>query len=73
MEENKMILKVTIKLTSDETFSVGIYEPQSGDYTEIDCHDKGWETMKENTIIMQEIRSWVTMLREEQAYEREGT
>lgn len=65
MEENTKLLEVTIKLTSNETFSVEIYEPETGDFTSIECHDKGWETMNENTMIMQEIRSWVESLREE--------
>ena len=66
MEEIKLNLEVEIKLTSDKTFSVGVYEPQSGDYTEIDCHDKGWNIAEENKRIIAEIRSWVSMLREEQ-------
>lgn len=55
-------LDVTIKLTSEDTFSVNFKEPESGSYLEILCHDKA--TDEENRRITDEIRSWVSLMRD---------
>lgn len=68
-KDKTKLIEITLRLTSDDTFDVEIYEPETGDFTRIECHDKGWETMKENTMIMQELRSWVESLREESTEE----
>lgn len=63
-------LNLTIELTSDETFDVGILEPESGDFTRIHCHDKGIFAISEDACIMREIRSWVSIMREEEEVEQ---
>ena len=34
-------LNVSLVITSDDTFSVEIFEPESSDFMVINCHDKG--------------------------------
>ena len=61
-------LEITITLTSDNTFDVDFYEPESGDSGSVSCHDSGsvnhalWQT--ENNNLAGEIRSWVEIMRE---------
>lgn len=65
MERN---LEIKIKLTSDNTFDVEFYEPESGDFGRVSCHDSGfiaheeWQT--ENNKLACEIRSWVEIMRD---------
>ena len=64
MERN---LEIKIKLTSDNTFDVEIYDPVSGDFSRFSCQDSGfvnheeWQT--ENNRLAGEIRSWVALMR----------
>lgn len=64
-ENNKKLLEISLVLVSDNTFDVEIYEPESGDFNIIKCHDDGHTVDAENQQIADEIRSWVSMLREE--------
>lgn len=57
-------LEISLVLTGDNTFDVEIYEPESGDFTRINCTDSGESRDQENRKIISEIRSWVSMLRE---------
>ena len=63
-QENKMELEVTLILTSDNTFNIEFYEPESGCFQRIECHDEGNQTGAEDKQIITEIRSWVSLMRE---------
>ncbi len=65
MEKLKKRLEIDIVLTSDNTFDLEIYEPESGDFQEIECHYEGEYIGTENKKITDEIRSWAEMLLEE--------
>lgn len=60
-------LEVTIVLTSENTFDVEFYEPESGCFNRISCHDIGetdhLQNKIENTKLAMEIHSWVGILR----------
>lgn len=58
-------LEVTIQITSENTFDVLFYEPESGDHVRYECHDDGPDILRENRMLSAEIRSWVSLLREE--------
>ena len=60
----KKTLEVTLKLTSPDTFDIEISENESGDSIRIECHDKGRDVSNENKKIIDEIRSWVEIMRE---------
>lgn len=60
----KKTLEVAIVLTSKTTFDIEVYEPESGEFARICCHDAAEITADENTEIINEIRSWASMLRE---------
>lgn len=60
-------LEVTIELTSPDTFDVQFLDPESGDYCCISCTDE--RTNEHDMRLSAEIRSWVEIMREEQAYE----
>lgn len=62
---NKKILEITLILTSNNTFNMEIYEPESGDIKTIECHDNGLLTENENKEIIEEFRSWISLMREE--------
>lgn len=62
---NKKLLEVTLVLAADNTFDVEIYEPESGELNIVKCHDEGHTIEAENQQIVDEIRSWVSMMREE--------
>lgn len=75
MERN---LEIKIKLTSDNTFDVEIYDPESSDLERVHCTDSAFanhETwQKENNKLAAEIRSWVDILRdyeEDEEHEKE--
>lgn len=57
-------LEITIRPLSNSAFCLEIYEPESGDYTDITCHDIGDTIEEENRKIINEIRSWVYLLRD---------
>lgn len=67
MEKLKKKLEIDIVLTSDNTFDLELYEPESGDFQRISCKDNpdAFTEVHENTAIGNEIRSWVSLLREE--------
>lgn len=65
------LLEITLKITSDTTFDVEIYEPQSGDFTRIPCNDSGNLCGEENARIASEIRSWIMDMRENPQDEEE--
>lgn len=64
-ELSKRNIEITLVLTSSETFDVQIYEPETGEYSCIKCHDTGESIQKENEQVMNEIRSWVNITRGE--------
>lgn len=64
-KNNKKLLEISLILVSDNTFDIEIYEPQSGEFSIIKCHDDGHMVEAENKQIIDEIRSWVSMMREE--------
>lgn len=66
-ERNKKLLEVTLVLVSNDTFDVEIYEPETGEFSLIKCHDSGEFVEAENQQIADEIRSWVSMMREDLA------
>ena len=68
MEEVKKKLEIDIVLTSDNTFDLEIFEPESGDFSRIECHYDGERVDTENCIIVGEIRSWAEMMLEEQDF-----
>lgn len=62
-------LELTISLTSDTTFDIRIYEPESGESKVFNCHDfdvfsRNYE-LAEDFDVMTEIRSWVKLMRGE--------
>lgn len=57
-------LVITIRPLSNSAFCLEIYEPESGEYTEITCHDTGDTIEEENRKIINEIRSLVSLLRD---------
>ena len=61
----KRLLEITLVSTSENTFDVEIYEPETGDFISIPCHDNGDSVDDENKKITDEIRSWVDFMREE--------
>lgn len=65
MERIKRSLEIDIVLTSDNTFDVEVYEPESGDLNRIECHYNGERVEAENKKIIDEIRSWAEMMLEE--------
>lgn len=58
--ENKKTLKITLTTTSDNTFDIEVYEPESGESRIIKCSDNG-----DLTEFDEEILSWVSIMREE--------
>lgn len=70
MEKLKKKLEIDIVLTSDSTFDLEIYEPESGDFNRIECHYDGERVDTENCIIVGEIRSWAEMMLEEQDFNK---
>lgn len=64
-ENNKKLLEISLVLVSDNTFDVEIYEPESGEFNIVKCHDDGHTVETENKQLADEIRSWVSMMREE--------
>ena len=60
----KRLLEITLVSTSENTFDVEIYEPETGDFISIPCHDNGDSVDAENEKITDEIRSWVDFMRE---------
>ncbi len=65
MEKLKKKLEIDIVLTSDNTFDLEFYEPESGDFRRIECHYYGERVEAENKKITDEIRSWAEMMLEE--------
>lgn len=61
---SKKSLEITLVSTSEDTFDVEIYEPESGEFVRVNCHDKGGSVNEENEKIISEIRSWVEIMRE---------
>ncbi len=61
----KKSLEITLVITSDNTFDVEVYETESGEHRTIHCHDSGESSGIENMEITSEIRSWVSLMREE--------
>ena len=68
----KRILEITLVLTSNNTFDVEIYEPETGEFHMVKCHDSGETVEQENHEIMEEIRSWIPIMRDCAEYEREN-
>lgn len=64
-ENKKKLLEISLVLVSDNEFDVEIYEPESGEFNIVKCHDDGYIVEAENQQIVDEIRSWVSMMREE--------
>lgn len=60
----KISLEITLVSTSEDTFDVEIYEPESGEFLRVNCHDEGNSTNEEDKKIANEIRSWVKIMRE---------
>lgn len=58
--ENKKTLKITLTTTSDNTFDIEVYEPESGEHRLIKCTDNG-----DLTEFNEEILSWVSIMRDE--------
>lgn len=58
--ENKKTLKITLVSTSDNTFDIEVYEPESGETRIIQCSDNG-----DLTEFNEEILSWVSIMRDE--------
>lgn len=61
---SKKSLEITLVTTSEDTFDVEIYEPESGEFLRVHCQDKGNTVNEENQKIINEIRSWVSIIRE---------
>lgn len=61
---NKKSLEITLVSTSENTFDVEIYEPESGEFKCVSCHDSGSDLDEENSQIIKEIRSWASIMRE---------
>lgn len=58
--ENKKTLDIMLVTTSDNTFNIEVYEPESGETRLIKCSDNG-----DMTELNEEILSWVSIMREE--------
>ena len=56
-------LQVTIQITSENTFDVLFYEPESGDHMRYECHSDGTNILFENRLLAAEIRSWAELLK----------
>lgn len=65
----KRTLELTLELVSDTEFEVQIYQPETSDYVEFICHDE--MTDDEKKKLLDEIVSWVDILREETIFEGE--
>lgn len=65
----KRTLELTLKLVSDTEFEVQVYEPETSDYVKFVCHDE--MTDEEKNKLLDEIVSWVDILREETIFESE--
>ena len=66
---NRKTLKITLVTTSDNTFDIEVYEPESGESRIIKCSDNG-----NMTEFNKEILSWVSIMREEaEEKEQEAT
>lgn len=65
--ENKKTLKITLVTTSDNTFDIEVYEPESGETRLIKCSDNG-----DMTEFSEEILSWVSIMRDEAEEERKN-
>ena len=61
---NERTLDVKIKLTSDNTFDLEIFDRESGLLKIIKCSDNGTTVEMEDKEITSEIRSWVSIMRE---------
>lgn len=59
-------LEIALLLTSDNTFDIEIYEPEYDEYAVVHCHDTGDSVQDENERVMREIRSWVSIMREQE-------
>ena len=70
MQKLKKKLEIDIVLTSDNTFDLEIYEPESGDFKRIECHYYGERVEGENNKITDEIRSWAEMMLEDQDFNK---
>jgi hypothetical protein len=70
MEGRTRTLEITLEITSENTFLMDVYEPESGDQFAYHLHDDDTNLESENSIIANEIRSWVSMLREEMEDEK---
>lgn len=57
-------LTLVIRLTSEDTFAIDIYDHSSGDDVTIACHDEGSCVEGENKLLAAEIRSWVSLMRD---------
>lgn len=64
LENNKKLLEIALVLTSDNTFDIEVWEPESEEFKIINCNDNGALTENENKQITSEIRSWVSLMRE---------
>lgn len=58
-------LNVSLVITSKDTFDIEIYEPESGIVATVNCHDNGDTIHAENEKIANEIRSWISVIRDE--------
>ena len=64
-------LEINIRLTSPNTFDIEISENESGDFVCIECHDNG-DVERENKKIIDEIRSWVEIMRDDEKFMKEN-
>ena len=71
LEHPNRLLEITLVLTSDNTFDVEIYEPETGEIDIVKCHDSGPTVEQENYKIAEEIRSWISIMRDCAEYEEE--
>lgn len=72
MEKN---LEILVRLLDDETFEVEFYEPETGSFDRVICHDSCFVTRDEwqsdNNRIAEEIRFWAENMRETAAENKE--
>ena len=66
-KQDKITLDITLVTTSDNTFDVEIFEPGTGFNFVVNCHDSGKSVTSENKQITDEIRSWITLIRENES------
>lgn len=59
IEQNIKTLNITLTLTSDNTFNINVWEPESGEARLIKCSDNGGFTE-----LINEIKSWVSIMKE---------